>query len=417
MVILGNLIVPQLEKNNNPNSQVRHVLVPPTTMTNIPATFTNSNKTTRKNLSKQINLPVVGNLTKDEYQLRELRLRIITPVRDTWTNPDRKIFQWGTLVMEMHKLPEETQYGCRTLHLHPAHDVTNDNHRTNMYQHVKSIAEKIRALVKSNFNCKRTGFTYKRNDKDPADPVRLETVTATNPNHSRIIALLMVAVLINRTAFWLDPDSVTSLHKKLVGTYIVEQQRINMCHQLEVQLSLLPLPSIKTKAGPRWGKQGQSTQSGTPPGDPQTMRVFNAARQDQTNQVTPTNTLLNSPPEIGRSSSHINRSAAAILGSPSHHAGILFAASTKGTAPSPQGQQNSAHARGSKQDVSKPPTPKTSSASTSPKKHDQRRLFPNKSPQGDNRTQDLSECNKTNSGCGLKERSKPSDQETALLNG
>ena len=53
--------------------------------------------------------------------------------------------------------------------------------------------------------------------------MRLETVAAMNPNDSGIIALLTVSVLINRTAFWLDLNLVTSLHKKLVGTYIIEQ--------------------------------------------------------------------------------------------------------------------------------------------------------------------------------------------------
>ena len=95
LAILGNLLIPQLEQNNNPNSQVQHVLVPPTTMNSIPVTFTNTNKTTRKNLSKLLNLPAVGSLTKDTYQLRELKLRIIIPVRDTWTDPDKKVFQLG----------------------------------------------------------------------------------------------------------------------------------------------------------------------------------------------------------------------------------------------------------------------------------------------------------------------------------
>ena len=77
-----------------------------------------------------------------------------------------------------------------------------------MYQHVKQVANKTKALVKSSFDCQKTGFTYKRN-KDPVHPVRLETITVTNPNDSGIISLLTVAALINRTTFWLDPDSVT----------------------------------------------------------------------------------------------------------------------------------------------------------------------------------------------------------------
>ena len=61
------------------------------------------------------------------------------------------------------------------------------------------------------------------------------------------------------------------------------------------------------------------------------------------------------------------------------------------------------------------PTPKTTPASASPKGLEQRRLFPEETPQGDDRTQDLSECNKANTECGIEEPDKPTDQETALL--
>ena len=88
-------------------------------------------------MSEQLNLPSAGNLTKDEYKLSELRLRVITPIRDNWTDTDKKTFQLGMLMMEMHKLPGETLCGCRTWYFHPAHEVASTNHRTNMYQHIK----------------------------------------------------------------------------------------------------------------------------------------------------------------------------------------------------------------------------------------------------------------------------------------
>ena len=72
-------------------------------------------------------------------------------VRDKWTDPNKKTFQWDTLIMEMHKLPGETLYGCRTWYFHPAHEAASTNHRTNMYQHIKQVADKTKALVKSNF--------------------------------------------------------------------------------------------------------------------------------------------------------------------------------------------------------------------------------------------------------------------------
>ena len=101
----------------------------------------------------------------------------------------------------MHKLLGETLCGCRTWYFHPAHDVANTNQRTNMNQHIKKVADKTRALVKSSFNPQNTGLTYKRNHKDPVNPVRLDPVAVTNPNDSGIITLLTLAVLINRTAF------------------------------------------------------------------------------------------------------------------------------------------------------------------------------------------------------------------------
>ena len=80
-------------------------------------------------------------------------------------------------------------------------------------------------------------------------------MTATNPNDSGIIVLLTVAVLINRTPFWSDPEGVVSLHKKVVGTYIIEHQRNNLFNHLETELNLLPPPSTKKNTGSSWGKQ------------------------------------------------------------------------------------------------------------------------------------------------------------------
>ena len=263
LAILQNLLLSQLIQNNNSNSQIQHVLISPSTLKSIPVTFTGLNKTIRKNVSDALILPTVGNLNKKEYQPIELRLRIIAPFKDILTDPDKNIHQWG---LDMHKLPGEDQCGCITRYFHPSHEAASDCQRTSVFNHVKSEAEKIRALVKSNFNDKKTGFFYKRNKNDPSDPVRLDTVTATAPNDSGIIVLLTVAVLIKRTAFWSEPESVVSLYKKVVGTYIIEQQRNNLFNQLESELNLRPTPGTEKKTGPRWGKQDINAQSDKIPG-------------------------------------------------------------------------------------------------------------------------------------------------------
>ena len=48
LAILQNLLLPQLKQNNNPNSQIQHVLISPSTLKSIPVTFTGLNKTIRK---------------------------------------------------------------------------------------------------------------------------------------------------------------------------------------------------------------------------------------------------------------------------------------------------------------------------------------------------------------------------------
>ena len=90
------------------------MLVSPSTLRSIPTTFTGLEKNIRRSVSNQLNLPTFVTLTKAEYQQREMKLRVITPIRDKWTDPNEKTFQWGTLIMEMHKLPGETQSGWRT---------------------------------------------------------------------------------------------------------------------------------------------------------------------------------------------------------------------------------------------------------------------------------------------------------------
>ena len=46
-------------------------------------------------MTKQQNLPSAKNLTKDEYKQKELRLRVVTPIRDKWTDPNKKDFLVG----------------------------------------------------------------------------------------------------------------------------------------------------------------------------------------------------------------------------------------------------------------------------------------------------------------------------------
>ena len=166
LATVQNLLVSHLEQTNNPNSRVQHILIPSATMVDCPSTFGNSNKVTRKNMSKQFNLASAGNLTKDKYIQNELKLRVITSIRDKLTDPSRKIFQWGTLIMEMYKLPGEMLCGCRTWYFHPAHETASPSHRTSLYQHIKQVVNKIKALVKLNFRTKKTGFAYKRKKKD-----------------------------------------------------------------------------------------------------------------------------------------------------------------------------------------------------------------------------------------------------------
>ena len=79
----------------------------------------------------------------------------------------------------------------------------------------------------------------------------LDTVTTTTPNDSGIVVLLTVAVLVNRTPFWSDPAKVVSLHKKVVGTYIIEHQRNNLFSHLKAELGLLETPSSKKNTKPK----------------------------------------------------------------------------------------------------------------------------------------------------------------------
>ena len=127
LAILQNQLLPQLKQNNNSNSQVQHVLISPSTLRSIPTTFTGLEKTIRKKVSDQLDLPTFGTLTKAEYQQGEMKLRILAPVRDNSTDPDRRVYQWGLLVIEMHKHPGESQCGCRTQYFHSAHEVANDD--------------------------------------------------------------------------------------------------------------------------------------------------------------------------------------------------------------------------------------------------------------------------------------------------
>ena len=121
-------------------------------------------------------------------------------------------------MIEMHKRPSESQCGYRTRYFHPAYKGATDDQRASFFNCIKAEEGKIKALVKSNFDSKKTSFDYKRNRREPPDPVYLDTVTTTTPNDSGIVVLLTVAVLVNRTPFWSDPAKVVSLHKKVAGT-------------------------------------------------------------------------------------------------------------------------------------------------------------------------------------------------------
>ena len=102
-----------LERTDNPNSCIQHVLITPATINNYVSGNTNADRSMRAVLCNQLKLPPMHTIEPATYQKSELKLRIITPIRDVNTNPEPEIFQWATMVVEIGKRPKEKHMGFK----------------------------------------------------------------------------------------------------------------------------------------------------------------------------------------------------------------------------------------------------------------------------------------------------------------
>ena len=100
--------------------------------------------------------------------------------------------------------------------------------------------------VKSNFNDNNVNFVYKRYEKLNV-PVQLDTVMVADPKDSGVTTLLTIKATIMRAVFWQEPDPMAKLLKKVVGTFITDHRRNQLCLRLEKEVSLLPPIETKTR--------------------------------------------------------------------------------------------------------------------------------------------------------------------------
>ena len=127
------------------------------------------------------------------------------------------------------------------------------------------------------------------------------------------------------------------------------------------------------------------------------MRVFNAAREDHLNKVTPPNPVPLSPPKVRKSSTQLSRSATIIMGkSPARKAAVSFSAQTKASTSSPQRQKDNPQRDAEEEKAAQQPNPKTTSTTTPSPPLDGRNLFPEVPPQQDRVTHDAPCHNSTN---------------------
>ena len=143
-------------------------------------------------------------IEQDTYVKSELKLRIITPIRDVNTNPEPEIFQWATMVVEIGKRPNERYMGYRSYYFHPAHDDAGEVSKNAMSQKVKAILGHVKQMVKFNLSQHQVRAPYKQYSKGNDNPVRMDSLLMTEPNDSGIAALLTTAAVINRIGFWQD---------------------------------------------------------------------------------------------------------------------------------------------------------------------------------------------------------------------
>ena len=200
LAILCHEVVPQLVKTGNPNSRIQHALLTPATLKNCPTSQSKANKILRARLCQDLNLPSTNDLDEDTFLKTELQLRVLTPLRDTWTNPGDETFQWASMMIEIGKRPGEKHFGWRACYLHPAHEAADPASGKEMSIPVKKTMSKVKSIVKSNSSNTKTKFTYKAY-QGGNDPVRLDTVVGADPNDSGIIAPLTIGLLIMQVNF------------------------------------------------------------------------------------------------------------------------------------------------------------------------------------------------------------------------
>ena len=80
---------------------------------------------------------------------------------------------------------------------------------------MRVTTSRLKALVKSNYVGCSVTFDYK-NYRDSKDPVRLPTVTVSEPNDSGMVSLLTISTTMMRINFWQEPDQISGLLRNAV---------------------------------------------------------------------------------------------------------------------------------------------------------------------------------------------------------
>ena len=241
-----------LKKTDNPNTRIQHILITPASINNYASGQSKEDKSMRAVLCDRLKLPPMHTIEQDTYVKSELKLRIITPIRDVITNPEPEIFQWATMVVEIGKRPNEKYMGYRSYYFHPAHDDAGKASRIAMFQKVKAILGHMKQMVKFNLSQHQVKAPYKQYSKGTDNPVRMDSLLMTEPNDSGIAALLTAAAVINRIGFWQDTSSTSSTLTRLESGYVIDEQRECLVSSLQAELAKPCMQRATDVGRPGW---------------------------------------------------------------------------------------------------------------------------------------------------------------------
>ena len=282
LILMGDVMSSRIAKADSPTRDTQHILIPPAILASCPLTNSQEDKLKRDLICNRLRIPSTKNETQESFDASEMRLRLVTPFRDRWSNNDSNTFQWAALIVDLGKKCGEKYLKWKAHYCLTGHDRLDAQVKCDINTTVETFISKVKRLVKSNLSGNDVKCTWKTYPlKNHPTPFTL--MPEADPNDTALSVLLWIGTVATRILFFAEHNSMEKVVRRSVSSFEVEEQRALMHDALEKEIVLLPQKDVRRRLG--WIPGDATSASSTPHKESQQSPGFNANQKDIENNA------------------------------------------------------------------------------------------------------------------------------------